>query len=81
MHPQKAWSYRVNAIMKRDYAITLEDAGLSHDDLRNHFRNEPEAAVFVEWFASKHDLDHVSSLGVSLMPHLSTSYDPRRKKL
>jgi hypothetical protein len=66
MQSQKAWSDCVNAIMKKDYAITLEDAGLSEDDIRDQFRWEPEPAEFVRWYATKYDLDHVSAWGLGV---------------
>jgi hypothetical protein len=66
MGSQKAWSVRVNEIMKKHYAITIEDAGLSEDDIRHHFRGEPDPAAFVKWYATKYDLDHVSTWGISV---------------
>ena len=61
MESERDWRRRVDAIMKKNYAITTDDAGLSEDDILRFFRNEPDADAFVDWFATKHDLVHASS--------------------
>ena len=70
MQSQEAWGDRVNAILREHYAITLEDAGFSEDDIRDYFRREPEPTEFVRWYATKYDLDHLSAWGLGRVSEL-----------
>jgi hypothetical protein len=52
----KRWVHAVDSLLMRSYCITIEDAGLSLEDLRRHYSQEPDAREFVRWFARKFDL-------------------------
>lgn len=58
------WTRQVDEIMMRDYAISLDDIGLSHDEIRRSFFSEPDPKEFAEWFARKYDLTSERELGV-----------------
>ena len=50
--------------MKREYAITLDDAGADARDVERYWRGEPGPADFVRWFAEKYDLASVADFGL-----------------
>jgi hypothetical protein len=58
-----AWRLTADAIMKAQHSISLCDAGISEADIARHFKREPDARRFVEWFAMKYDLGSVSEVG------------------
>ena len=55
------WKRRVNALMKRDYAIDTDDAGIDDEELARHFADGSSPEDFVSWFAEKYDLDRRDS--------------------
>jgi hypothetical protein len=55
------WRRRVDALMKRDYAIDTVDAGLSDEEIARHFADGDTPEEFVRWFAEKYDLDRRDS--------------------
>lgn len=50
------WSQAVDRLMKRDWCIGIEDAGIGDDQLERHWRDGEAPADFVAWFAEKYDL-------------------------
>ena len=50
------WSDEVDRLMKSEYAITIDDAGIDRTQLYKHWKTWAEAREFVAWFASKYDL-------------------------
>lgn len=55
------WRHRVDALMKRDYAIDTADAGLGEEDIARFFADGDTPEAFVRWFAEKYDLDRCDS--------------------
>jgi len=51
-----AWKHDAESALARRYAIGLNDAGVSDQELANHFRDGSGADEFVEWFGRKYDL-------------------------
>lgn len=56
-----AWKRRVDALMKRDYAIDTDDAGLGDEEVARFFADGDTPEEFVSWFAEKYDLDRRDS--------------------
>lgn len=56
-----AWKRQVDTLMKRDYAIDTDDAGLSEEDIARFFADGDTPEAFVSWFAEKYDLDRRDS--------------------
>jgi hypothetical protein len=52
----KAWAAQVDHLMRQDWCIGINDAGLSDDELLRYWRSGEEPAEFVAWFAEKYDL-------------------------
>ncbi|WP_428150696.1 hypothetical protein [Brevundimonas sp.] len=50
------WIQTVDRLMKRDWCIDTADAGLDDAELSRYWWEGDEPAVFVAWFAEKHDL-------------------------
>jgi hypothetical protein len=46
-------------LLEDHYALTLSDAGIELDELARAQEDGWTPAVFVDWFARKHDLDSV----------------------
>lgn len=59
--PARRWKRAVDEIMKRDYAIDADDAGIDDDELARHFADGGTPEDFVRWFAEKYDLDRCDS--------------------
>lgn len=57
-----AWKKLVGELLLREYAITLNDAGLDDDELERHYNSQRDPADFVRWFATKYDLTSRSEL-------------------
>ncbi len=53
------WKEKAEAELRTRYAIGLEDAGLSDDDVRRYFKGEPDPAAWAEWYGIKYDLDQL----------------------
>jgi hypothetical protein len=51
-----AWRGDVDKVMVQKFAINTTDAGLSDDELLEHWQQEPSAVAFVEWYGEKYDL-------------------------
>jgi hypothetical protein len=56
------WSKRVDDLLRLEYSITLNDAGLDHGELERHYDPERAPGDFVQWFANKFDLVSASEL-------------------
>ena len=52
----RAWRREADYVLRRGWAIGLEDAGISDQELLKHFQDGAPAAEFAEWFAEKYDL-------------------------
>lgn len=50
------WTAAVDRLMRRDWCIGIDDAGIDEQQLADHWRDGETPAVFVEWFAEKYDL-------------------------
>jgi hypothetical protein len=55
------WKRQVDALMKRDYAIDTDDAGLGEEDIARFFADGDTPEEFVNWFAEKYDLNRCDS--------------------
>ncbi len=64
------WKRHVDALMKRDYAIDTDDAGLSDEEIARHFADGDTPEDFVSWFAEKYDLDRRDSFFPAPRPPL-----------
>lgn len=56
------WAKRVGQLLEREYAVTLDDAGLDQEVLDRHYDERSNPADFVRWFAAKFDLVSKSEL-------------------
>jgi hypothetical protein len=61
-----AWRQEADAALRRGWMIGLEDAGITDEELRNHFEDGKSAASFAEWFAEKYDLIDFSEVQLPL---------------
>jgi hypothetical protein len=59
--PARRWKRTVDALMKRDYAIDTDDAGLSDEEIARFCADGSSPEDFVRWFAEKYDLDRCDS--------------------
>ena len=50
------WTAAVDQLMRRDWCIGIEDAGIDEQQLADHWRDGETPSAFVEWFAEKYDL-------------------------
>lgn len=50
------WTAAVDQLMRRDWHIGIEDAGIDDQRLADHWGDGETPAAFVEWFAEKYDL-------------------------
>lgn len=50
------WTAAVDQLMRRDWHISIGDAGIDEQQLADHWRDGQTPAAFVEWFAEKYDL-------------------------
>jgi hypothetical protein len=64
MTPTAQWIRQVDAILKNEYAISVEDAGLDVADLGKYQQSEPDPNEFVRWFSRKYDLVSTAELGL-----------------
>ncbi len=53
------WLNRADQTLLRGYGIDFDDAGLSAEELRAYCTEWSNPNEFVEWFASKYDLDPI----------------------
>lgn len=53
---RQSWIVAVDRRLKRDWRISISDAGLSDEDLTRHWRDGDTPEAFVAWFAKKYDL-------------------------
>ncbi|MGE5564821.1 MAG: hypothetical protein ACM3YN_01505 [Parcubacteria group bacterium] len=54
------WKQEADTELRLRWAIGLNDAGISDEELRKHFQDGVHALDFVEWFARKYDLTDFS---------------------
>jgi hypothetical protein len=64
--PFRAWRQAANYALRRGWAIGLEDAGISDEELLKHFQDGVRAAEFAQWFAEKYDLIDFSEVRLPL---------------
>jgi len=50
------WTAAVDQLMRRDWRISIDDAGIDEQQLADHWGQRETPAAFVEWFAEKYDL-------------------------
>ena len=50
------WTNSVDLILQSDYAVTIEDVGVSEAALRDVWKADETPAEYVRWFARKYDL-------------------------
>lgn len=50
------WLAAVDRIMKRDWCIDTDDAGIPREDALRYWREGESPEEFVAWFAEKYDL-------------------------
>jgi hypothetical protein len=60
----KRWRGAVNLRLRSVYLVTINDAGIDDELLRSHWEMKEPANEFVEWFATKYDLEPKSSVGL-----------------
>lgn len=53
---RQSWIVAVDRLLKRDWCISVNDAGLDDEDLTRHWRDGDAPEAFVAWFAEKYDL-------------------------
>jgi hypothetical protein len=58
--PARRWKLQVDAIMKRNFLIDLDDAGASEEDVLRYFGSGESPRDFAEWFGEKYDLDRLT---------------------
>lgn len=66
--PVRRWKLQVDAIMKRDFLIDLDDAGASDEDVLRYFGFGFSPRAFADWFGEKYDLDRATDGGLMLHP-------------
>jgi hypothetical protein len=54
------WKHEVDQLLKSDYGINTEEAGVDDDRLKSHWSEPQPPQAFVEWFATKYDLWRLS---------------------
>ena len=57
LNEYRLWAQRVDKLMVYDYCLSIDEAGISKTDLRNYFGLNLDPHEFVQWFATKYDLD------------------------
>lgn len=50
------WVAAVDQLIRSDWHISIQDAGIDEQQLADHWRSGQTPAAFVEWFAEKYDL-------------------------
>ena len=58
--PVRRWKLQVDAIMRRDFVIDLDDAGASDEDILRYFGFGFSPRAFADWFGEKYDLGRVT---------------------
>ena len=58
--PVRRWKLKVDAIMKQDFLIDLDEAGASDEDVLRYFGFGFSPRAFADWFGQKYDLDRVT---------------------
>jgi len=58
------WRSAVSRRLKDVYLITIDDAGIDDERLSSHWQMKQPLYEFVEWFATKYDLDPKSAFGL-----------------
>lgn len=73
------WITAVDQLMRRDWSIGIDDAGIDEQQLADHWRDGGTPAAFVEWFAEKYDLIRFErSPSVRTAPAMSQRSGSRR---
>lgn len=58
------WRAAVDRRLFEVYGITIDDAGIEHQQLSNHWEENEPPNDFVEWFGLKYDLDPKAVFGL-----------------
>lgn len=66
--PVGRWKLQVDAIMKRDFLIDLDEAGASDEDVVRYFGFGLSPRAFADWFGKKYDLDRITDGELMLHP-------------
>ena len=59
------WRGVVDLRLHKIYAISITDAGVDDDYLRDHWALKQPPYEFVQWFGNKYDLDPVPAFGLT----------------
>jgi hypothetical protein len=62
------WKRRADALLSKQYCITLEDVGADEKELRRFHWNGDAPDEFVAWFANKYELTSAKSVGLTPNP-------------
>jgi hypothetical protein len=62
----RIWRREADYVLRRRWAIGLDDAGISDEELLKHFQDGVPAADLAEWFAEKYDLISFSEVRLPL---------------
>ena len=62
------WVQAVDRLLKRDWCIGVEDAGIDDAQLDAHWRDGDTPPEFVAWFAEKYDLIRFEPLPIRTRP-------------
>lgn len=62
------WAQEVDELLRRDWCISVADAGIDDEELDRHWRDGETPAAFVAWFAEKYDLIPFEPLPVRRSP-------------
>lgn len=50
------WVRTADRLLRRDWCLSVADAGIDEDQLTRAWRDGEDPAAFVAWFAEKYDL-------------------------
>lgn len=50
------WVRTADRLLRRDWCLSVTDAGIDEDQLTRAWRDGEDSAAFVAWFAEKYDL-------------------------
>ena len=50
------WVQTADRLLRRDWCLSVADAGIDEDQLTRAWRDGEDPAAFVTWFAEKYDL-------------------------
>jgi hypothetical protein len=62
--PFDVWRRRIDRLLLAGYVIDFNQAGDDEEQLRGYWQSFPDPEEFVEWYATKYDLIHISEWGL-----------------